>query len=425
MARRETSRVCACIGLLLLVLVAASGGSAGAEEETQILENEAGTYRMRIPSTWTLGPYDEPGSVIARLCQVPGVSGFVTLAYFDLEGVELTPRSQAFLEQPYKRKDYDATSVEVRTAPFPHLVVLGKRGDVDWVALFGYRRHKGHGLHLRIEAHREAFDQVYEPFIAMALTLEADVESWPSPPEGYKLSKHKDLHFYAHPNVRSRALKEVARFVGQVERRFEDFHGKIRRSDDEPTTIIVHRYAGEAKHLSEAAAGAVCGAWAEPCQRRAYAIQLSEKRSTAHATLARALIGLLLAERYAAYLPAWVGAGEGWRAWSWARTEGKGPVVTNVWKQNYKGIRLRLDEIEGIVETDWETYVEHARVYVFLFRHGPSKYRKAYRRFLQDVDQDGDVVAALEEHLYSLDLAEMVREARSCIRKKAKVVSVK
>jgi hypothetical protein len=409
-----------CVGALLTLALAA--GVARGDEQPQVLAGKDGKHRLRVPAAWKVEPSDAPGTQLAWRCELEGLERYVTLALFDLTGVELSPLVQAYVERPYKVEEYEAERSEVRGEPLPHLIVFGKKGSADWVAMFAYRRILGHGIHLRMGVEASAFHRVYPSFIRIAQSIEADVEKWPATPEGYKVKKKKDLLFHVHPDVGSKPLQRLMRFVGDVERQFEDFHGRIERSKEEPTTIIVHRYAGDAKELHAEAAKAEHGAYADALARRVYAVPLPDKPGSAHGTLARELTDLFLRERYAAYLPNWVHVGEGWRARSRAVTEGKGPVVTDGWHTHHQRIETRLGDLETI-EEDWGLYVEHARTYAFLFHHGPAKYRKAYRAYLLDADRTGDAEGAFKANLASFDGYDMIRDAEKCVREKAQVVA--
>lgn len=406
------------VACLALCSVAQAEDEAPTKHE---LMSRDGTVRVWVPVSWKLTEKNTvPTEALNYRVKVPGSDEPIDLRLYNLPGVQVTARAQALIERPAQRKRYETEQVEARFEPLPHLLIHYTRDDREKLILITFTRIRGHGLHLRAEGPKEVVAPLVNQLIEAALTIRAEVKGWPAPlPDTYTRKESKGIAYYLHPKVEAGSLKAIKKVISATTKAFQRRHGPVRRPKDEPLVVVVHKRKKDATPVSKNAAE--YGTMGSQEARRLYALVLPESNGFEHGRLSAELVDVLLHERYRTVLPSWFVKGEGWLAACRQRTGKKGPLAPSSWYTHVEPLTTNLNDLGDIEESDWGAYVDHARVYLLLFRHGPSKYKKAYRGFLKAIDETGDAEVAMRQ-LLLLDMAQLRVDARNFLRTKVRPV---
>ena len=410
--------------LLAAFVLLPLGVPASAEESlTQLVASDDAKFGIRVPQRWTvqrrLNALDRR-QVIGFRCSVEGIQKTFDVRVFHLTGVELSPLAQAHVDGKIHAKKSPETSVHKE--PVPHLLVPHEKGGRKLLGVYAYARRKGRGLHVHLVAGPELALAVKDAYLTSIDSLLCALDRWPAPPEGYTLHEVKGDHYYLHSQVKPRDLKTIQRVVMDTRKRFEAFHGAVTRPADEPAVFVVFPDEAAALAYDAYAENARYAIWSRPRERRVHTVVVRKADRRVAARLAGEVAEVLLQERYPSPIALWWSRGEAFVAYNAERTGKKGGVVTRGWKDKMKGLTHTLADVEKLRSKKIAEYGEHGRYYVTLMRHGPSKYRKAYRAFLDEVSASGDLDAALAGMWKAVDPAEMLSDAEQYMARKVKVV---
>ncbi len=133
----------------------------------------------------------------------------------------------------------------------------------------------------------------------------------------------------------------------------------------------------------------------------------------------------MFVQAYGSRRPRWIIAGEGIVAAAELQTGKRLPNIIEWWFRFLPNTLHPLRTVRQMGQNGDKGFANHAFGYVCFFRAGPSKYRKAYKAFLEDFRQNGDPEAAEEKHLGVFDQDELKEKATQFIRYKLRMVKEK
>jgi len=398
------------LGLLLLLCTAA------AAEDTQLCWSKDKRFSIEVPTSWVVERVPPGTFSLVVDAQVPGLSREVRISLARLEGPYLTSKAQAHYELETQRKRYKATVARYAPEPVPHIYLEHGKNRVT---LLTFTRSKCRGLTCFFECRKADFPAVRMACLKAGASAKSTLGRFPPLRlDGYKRSEKDGFVYLIDEKVHKDGLRRVQKTLAYVQKRFAKYHGKIVRPADEPVLVYVH----SSKSLApiQAARTASRGNHSDIFGRRIFTVPLKKGDGPAERDLAHEAWYLFFTEYYGIDEPAWVRRGGSTWMWLEMKTGKKAPLVTESWFRDFTGVQLPLDALEPIRESDWDSYRSHAAAYVLFFRNGPSKYRKAYRTYLEHLLETGDIKDAFR-HLRAFDQANLRDEVAAYVRKKLKV----
>ncbi|MHC4492551.1 MAG: hypothetical protein ACYTDU_13100 [Planctomycetota bacterium] len=399
-------------------------GALAAAQETKRYGTEDGAYTIDLPATWEVETQAGKKAVLLARIRVPGLERRIYLDIYGLTPVNLAPRMQARYEAPAQVEVWKATSHEIGFDPLPWLRLDYKDEEtaLDEVAVYTFRRRLCRGIHVLLKCEPTVYPKVKDAFFAAALSARCTLPRWPNVPEGYDRREQDGFVFFTAPGVRAHDRKRIRKIVLDTQKDFVKLHGPIVRPPEEPPFVILHAYRQQARPYSKEAAKASQGQYSDHFARRIFAVPVPELRTAAHARLASETHDLLFVESHGDPDPCWARRGEGKLFGMRAQTGRKPPTVTRAWFSGFAGLSHPLDRLDALYDSEFDSYVDHGTGYVLYFRHGPSKYRKAFEAFLTAYRASGDLQAARNVYLDPLDLTELQEKAGRYLARKLKPV---
>jgi hypothetical protein len=403
-------------------LLAALLATVAAAQETKRYESDGRQFSLDLPAAWEVETGGATTEVLTCDVEVAGVGKF-TIDMDNLEGPALSARAQAFVERPVQLKQWKGTAARVGLQPLPHVLVDYKDGDTEYVAAYAFKRRLCRVLSVRTACSKKAWAKIGEAFLQAALTARCTLSRYPSLPEGYRSTRRDGFVYLTGKHVKAAQLKRIQKIVRETQKQFVRLHGPIERPPDEPPLVFVHAKKELARPLSKRAARSRSGHEADHRTRRLFTVPVADLHTQAHADLVFELHLLFFSEMYGEMYPSWARVGEGYALSMQAHARKKPPVVTAGWRTRFSDFAHPLDRLESIYDSDWTGYCDHSTGYALLFRYGPREYREAFRAFLDEYRATGDHEAAAKRHLFRLDQAKLMNDAREFLRRKVKVVS--
>jgi len=406
-----------------LALLALLGGLSAAEEPaTRHYVNDSGEFSLELPASWEVTTGGGGDAVLLCVAKVPGAEGNVRIKLLHVPGPLYLPRAQAHYERPAQVEQWNARRTEVRLEPLPHLIVEFEDGGADRIAVYAFRRRLCRGIHLLLNCTKADYPRVREPFLKAAQSARSTLGRWPTPPSGYDRDERDGFLYLIARDVGRRQKSTLQRALREAQRDFVKDHGAIERPEGEPAIVLVHARKEDARILSKEAAEDPYGYSVDGFARRFFAVPIGDRGSERHARMVSLVRTLFYAERYGDFRPDWTCTGESQLGWHETITGKRPPKVTASWFDHFQGIRYRLDGIESARDESWREYTNHGLAFVVFFRHGPSKYRKAYDAFLEDYAATGDSKGALARHMLALDQEELFEMAKRFAARKLQPV---
>ena len=319
---------------------------------------------------------------------------------------------------PFRWNPPEGARIERLHAPVPHIVLRRGVDPADRVSVLAFRRIRGNPLRLSLLCDLRDFDDAYADFLEATATLEADLAFWPPVPDDYKTKKKGRYLIAVHPSVRS--TREIERVLRDRERSFVKMHGKLPKPDrNAPVVIYVHSDKSQARAISEEAAGSRDGFYEDHRHGRLFVVTTGKDDRAGPYRLAYYIHGLLLRIQYGRFRPMWFFTGERSVAAAEQATGRALPYLSDGYTQWMIAPLRPLRELEEGGKQAPEDAQKQSFWYVALFRAGPTKFRKAYRDFLEECAETYDTAAAFERHLAPLGLDEIksaAEQAQSSVK---------
>ena len=385
---------------------------------TQVFEDETKVYRIRLPEDWILSRR-EVKVAIALEVQLPGSRSrcTITVSVRDKMG---DARSMPAVNLDSAKQSWNASDGRALSSPLPHIELRFPRDGEDWIALVGYRKIRGNGIVFQLECPESIFQRVRDPFLAAAKSFEADLELYPRIPKTYKIKKKGAVLYAQHPRVKS--IKDTQKLFRSIEKRFTKFHGKLSKGDDEQPVVYILRQMGDARPVLEAAADSTRDRFMDWTNVRLFTLPVVRSDQDKLGLLTDSAHQMYFRLVYGHQQPWWARLGDA----GWARSEEttgkKLPFMSTGlanWRQGTTiGPLDKLDALNG--QGDGSAFSKQSFFYGCFFHAGPSKYRKAYKRFLKAWRETGDGKRAAEKHLYSLGVAKIQEAATKWVHKDLK-----
>jgi hypothetical protein len=408
-----------------LLLAIAVATSAFSEETTQEVSSADGRCSMRVPAAWKVTKGGEkPGSLLRIEAVAAGFEDAVVCNVWLVEG-QRDPLLQVYREHAEYERDPQRISVAVQMAPFPHLVFRYRADDSrERVECTSYSMVRRSGVNPQMNCPAEAWPALRDTFLAMAKSVKADLPEWPPHPPELKRQTKDGFAYLVHPSVRDANLKDLQSFLRGIRQKFEGLHGKVPADPENPPLVVVCNRIADAP-LPESLKGTTAGAAVEPLTGRLFAVAAGSAED--RAACAMAATRLLFLQRYGWTEPYWMYVGEGRLAWSEEITGAAPPKVDTHLFEAFKAEHLTLAglvDMERALKTP-DPFTSDSAAYVMFFRHGPAKYRKAYRECREEMAETKNVWQAVTMHMLSFDQEEMKADMARWLAKSVEVAKAR
>jgi len=377
------------------------------DEGFVLLRDSKRRFSIVIPDSWKIKEVESTESYTRFDLDFPGGQHtgrlFVELPLvpYDLRGFPDDARVDL-------AKDTAKTHFSIRSNQLPHIVYRKEEGDNRMMVVNAFRRDRGNTLTTTVVVRRGELDAVYEPFLRAARTTRVDRPPFPQVPKGYKTTSKRGLRYAVHSAV-AIPPKFLVGATQEMRKRFESFHGKLPAAPrGSPAPIFfIHRNNNDAKPLSSEFGDKPSMFLAESTTLRFFATQTAKSQDDRTDDLYSRFGKFLVERRYGTSVPLWVKLGERTTARIGMNTGKKLPWIPSGFYNWSEGLKLdRLDAYpargEGVTDFGKQSFF-----YVALFHCGGSKYRNAYRRFLEDIATRYDPQAAAQRHLEPLDYGKL------------------
>jgi hypothetical protein len=276
-----------------------------------------------------------------------------------------------------------------------------RKGEDAGTVIQAFPLHRGRTMAVTLAVAIPMFDSVYETILKAALTAATDLPPWPEVPADYATSTKRGLTYAVHPSVTG-SIRHFQDVSQATQKNFEKFHGKLPRiaRDSPPPVIFIHSSSDQAAAISPDLKGDTRPFLSETTTMRFFATPIQEDDAKGSHDLASAFGQFLIQRRYGTTIPRWVMVGEINVAGVEHDTGKRLPWIAPGHVAWASGIELpRLDKYQPGNE---ETVPQVCFFYVAFFHAGGSKYKKAYRAFLDDIATHYDADAAAKRHLEPL-----------------------
>jgi hypothetical protein len=421
--------------VLAAILLAAAAATAAPKTTRHASADE--TVSIALPADWKVGPGGGRAALSLR-ATVPG-DGEVRIDVYRVDGPNLTARAQAFYEMGSAKKKWKCETVRYVARPLPHLFM--ERGDD--VTVLTYTRRLCRGLNVAFFCSRKLYDRVGPALLAAGASVQTTLGRWPAPPalrEGYKRREKDGVLFLTAPDVDDKAAGRVQRAVLDVQKWIEKRIGSIDRPKGEPAVVYIHAGRVDVKHLDPGATLSSHGNAADPPGRLLFASPFEEEGDNPHLDLVYEAWRLLFREAMGDGEPKWLYVGERALYRNRVLCGKRAPAVPPSFIDDFKGVSHPLHRLADVLDAPaatsgnsdfarreaerarWRDYRTHAAVYCMFFRVGPSKYRRAYKTFLEHVHATGDVKDA-RRHLHEFDPDDLQQEVADWAARKLTVVA--
>ena len=364
---------------------------SGRPGATQVYESESKVYRIRLPEDWILSPR-EADVAIALEVQLPGSRSRSAIT-ISVRDQMIDARSMPALNLDSAKQSWNASDARTRALPIPHIELRFPRDGEDWMAIRGFRKIRGNGIMFQLECPESVFERLRDPFLAAAQSFEADLEFHPRIPKTYKITKKGAVLYAQHPRVKS--IKDTVKLFRSVEKRFTKYHGKLPKSDDEQPVVYVLRQMRDARSVLEVVADSTSDQVTDWANVRLFTLPVVRSDLNKLGILTDSAHQVYFRLVYGSQAPFWARVADGGWARSDETTGKKLPFMQAglaAWRQQTTIGRLdKLDALRG--RGDGSAFYKQSFFYGCFFHGGPSKYRKAYKRFLKAWRETGNARA--------------------------------
>jgi hypothetical protein len=389
----------------------------GQKLEWAVVQDRAKLFSLKLPTDWrhTERRAVQDGFTLSVL--LPGIKDGYALTVTDCVW-ETCPAGGPAWIRGMREEDKGYSGSRIRPQPLPHVQLSYDWEKEEWVRLVAYARSRGRTLELALDVLREHRDFVLPDFLKAAASLKTTRRVWPEIPAGYKVIQANPFRIAVHPGVKA-SIKHILKTIKAAQKISNRKHKKLPApTRDEPAPVIyIHRHrkdavqilprvAGNSDHVDVCYSGLAMFVFYYPPDAKDPPQFLSGEIGDFNAY-----------RRWGRSVPTWVRIGE--RRVLRAEYDGgyRLPKMDAGYFRWGEGIDLGLlDELaEKNASDEWDSFAARSMLYVAFFHAGPSKYRKAYAKFLAETRSSCDPRLAFDKHLRSLGL-ETVREAAEKFR---------
>ena len=409
---------------LLLAATIAVAAQAKEEEGKKPVRHKdpTGKYSIALPPDWTAEARNIKDAVLAFeiACETPRVRATIQVHANNTLG---DPRSRPRFERKGRVEQRQAMTSDVGQEPLPHLILHYMRSEDEAVQICAYRRIKGNGFTIFIDTLKRDYEGAAKEILEVARSLHADVEPWPPIPPQYEAKKKGRFLYLKHPLVKEK-IKDIQKAVGKAEKSFAKFHGKLPPAE-RLRQILVHPDREHARPILARVAEGQSDFFLDVAGERLFIVPLNRDPKNNAGYLARDTHRLMFIQMYGSLQPRWIEVGEGIVARAELLTGKRLPNIIEGLFRALPNTLHPLRTVRKLGEKGGEEFAKHSFGYVCFFRAGPSKYRKAYKAFLQDFRKSGDPEAAEEKHIGVFDEDELKEKATQFIRYRLRMIKEK
>jgi hypothetical protein len=354
-------------------------------------------FTLSVPSDWRIQQTVTQKGLVECEVQVPGGKVAAKLQVRIAEGVLPPPTGMIVW---YVRSEKErGQQIELRSNPRLHARVQHKQ---EWAALTVTPRIRGNTL---VVSMIFALDQellIKDDFFRAVARVDSGLPDAVVIPKNYKVKKKGWARWAVHPSAASKA-KDLQKLVAAVEKRFTKFHGPASK-DMGIATIFLHLNHSQGISLFQNLSKATGSVVDDASGLRMFLRPASLTDPNGRAGIASGVATFLFTRRYGTPYPEWVRIGELDLGFALAFAKLKPPKLHNAFLPWQEG--MQIPPLQDLAATSAGKQSELQRhqsfYYVFFFHYGPSKYRKAYKNFLAELQRSGDPDVAMRKHLEPL-----------------------
>jgi len=374
----------------------------GKKIETVVISRKP--YSFTVPADWVLREEKIDKTELAWKLLLPGSSGRGALQLDRIERSD--PRSFPYYQAEWFRKEKPGSQAEVRTKPYPRVVVRRTDGGPEWIDVYFCLSVRNNTFKLRLCCDPADFAQAEADVLATVQSFTAEVEIWPPIPKGYETSQEGTWLVARAPTVTS-SIAPLVKALKEIEKRFRREHGPLPKSDG-PLVVLVHPSKAQGAKLEPEVGERTIDFYGDQWTRRLFAIPFPKENVEQESMLAGEATDLLFLAKYGDSRPDWISWGEHVLASAETRTGKPLPSLDSGYLAWYSTIQFhRLDDFAVLQKNDSETWTHECLFYVAALREG--KYKKQYRAFLADLAETADGLGAFERHLGSIDQGDLIK----------------
>ncbi|MHC4940886.1 MAG: hypothetical protein ACYTHK_18240 [Planctomycetota bacterium] len=295
---------------------------------------------------------------------------------------------------------------ELRTEPLLH--VFGRQKD-EWVALTTAPRVRGNQFLMTLVVAVDEQKLVVPEYFAAVPRVDSGLPDYVQIPKNYKVKKKGWAQWAVHPSVGGDS-RDAMKIVNDAEKRFTKFHGKAPKSAGLPT-IFLHRSHTQGVSLHKPL-GEAKNSWDDDSRGVRFFLRVVGNSPADRAGLACGVSSFLFARRYGTNVPEWARLGE-FDLGSVLAYEGlKPPKIHRGFAAWEEGLHTPLLTELAEIPQGKQSEVQRRQgfFYVLFFHYGPSKYKKAYKKFLDELSECGDPAIAMRKHLEPLGYGKLQEE---------------
>ena len=409
----------------MFLLAAAIAVAAQAQEEKKKPvrhKDPTGKYSIELPPDWTAEARNIKDAVLAFdiACETPRVRATLQVHANNKLG---DPRGRPGFERKQRTEQRNANTSDIGQKPLPHLILHTMRNEDEAVQICAYKRIKGNAFTIFIDALKRDYEGAANEILEIAHSFRADVEPWPPIPPKYEAKKKGRFLYLKHPLVKEK-IRDIQKAVGKTEKSFAKFHGKLPPADP-MSQILIHPDREHARSILASVAEGQNDFVIDIAAERLFIVPLNRDPRNNPGHLASAAQRLMFIQAYGSPRPRWIFTGEGVVASAELMTGKRLPNLIEGWYRFLPNTLHPLRTVREMGKKGGQEHAKHAFGYVCFFRAGPSKYRKAYKAFLEDYRKNGDPEAAEEKHIGVFDEDELKEKATQFIRYKLRMIKEK
>jgi hypothetical protein len=355
-------------------------------------------FALTVPSDWVLQEYEESGAELAWDLHLPGSTKRASLDLIRIERAD--PRSWPYYQAEWWRNNKPDEKPEVRVKPSPRIVISRSRDGADWNDLMLPVSVKNNVFAFRLSCAAEDLPQAEGDLLLTVRSFTANVELSPPIPKGYETSQEGVWLIARSPNVTA-SLKPLVKTLKDAEKRFRHEHGPLPKSDA-PLVVLVQASKADGAKIEPKVGETQLDVYGDHANRRMFAVPFEKDNLDSAGFLTDVASGLLFQAKYGDIRPRWVVSGESTVARAEVYTGKPLPSLDEGFVGWASTLKLhRLDQLDGLLQNDNETWNKESFFYVAALREG--KYRKQYKAFLDDFAETADGPGAFARHLGTID----------------------
>ena len=393
----------------------------GAKIEWTAVRSRNEQFTLHVPSDWRLRETPGKGDVVAFEVMAPGARVPATLDVQSVPG-QVPPLSLVLDGLADARKHDERARVVPQPRPY---ALLETYGDDPKRTAYVPVRVRGNGFILRLQAIRGDYECFARDYFEIVGRLETSLPDWPVIPDSYETRAKGAFVFAVDPTAHD-SLKDLQKIAARTEKSFTKLHGKPPRDTVTPV-LYLHRTHSQGLALMPGLKDATGISHSDYSGQRAFFCEFKADANKDRADVAREVAELCYLRRYGLIEPVWIRVGE--RELAAMREYGNlKPPKVHVGYRDWVG-KASIPSLRDLQRTPSGEFsqegVYQSVYYVLLFHCGPSRYRSAYRKFLEACVETGDVDGAFDKHFEPLGFDKLQEECDRFRKSKLEYVEPK